>query len=301
MSNRNKGMILVLGTALISGVSIFINGYSVKMINPSAFAFVKNALVAMALLAVIIGISRLKELSKLTVRQWGGLGLIGLIGGSIPFLLFFNGLAITGSAAGSFIHKSMFLYVAIAAVIFLKEKLNPKLLLAAVILLFSNLLILQSDMANPGIGHLLVLGATLLWAVENILSKKLLGKISGNTVAFGRMFFGSIFLLAYLVFTNQLGPVAAMTSQQWLWTAIPSVLLLGFVLTWYNGLKHISVSLATVILLLGSPITTLLNFAVLQKPVSGLEWAGAALLIAGCGAWYFFTPKFRNSRQERLS
>jgi len=301
MTNRNKGLALVFTTAIISGVSVFVNGYSVKMINPSAFAFAKNGLVALALLAIIVGATKLKEISKLNLRQWGKLALIGLIGGSIPFLLFFNGLAMTGSAAGSFIHKSMFLFVAIAAVIFLKEKLNPKLLLAAVVLLFGNLLILQADMVNPGIGQLLVLGATVMWAVENILSKKMLKDLSGNTVAFGRMFFGSIFLLAFLGFTNQLGPVTAMTSQQWLWTAIPAVLLLGFVLTWYNGLKHVSVSLATVILLIGSPITTLLNFAVLQKPVSGIEWAGASLLIAGCATWYFFTPASRKNKQELLS
>jgi drug/metabolite transporter (DMT)-like permease len=285
MTNRNKGLALVLGTAIISGISVFINGYSVKMINPSAFTFAKNALVAVALLAIVLGFSQLKEIMKMTLRQWGQLVLIGLIGGSIPFLLFFNGLAITGSAAGSFIHKSMFLYVAVAAVIFLKEKLNPKLLLAAVVLLVGNLFILQADMVNPGIGHLLVLGATLMWAIENILSKKLLGEVSGNVVACGRMFFGSIFLLAYLGFTNQLGPVAAMTSQQWLWTAIPSVLLLGFVLSWYNGLKHVPVSLATVILLIASPITTLLNYLVLQKPAGNFEWVGMALIFAGCIAW----------------
>ena len=138
MTNRNKGLVLILCTAIISGVSVFINGYSVKMVDPSTFTFLKNSIVSVAILATIIGFSQLKEIAKLSLRQWANLALIGLIGGSIPFLLFFNGLAMTGSAAGSFIHKSMFLYVAVAGIIFLKEKLNPKILLAAVVLLIVN-------------------------------------------------------------------------------------------------------------------------------------------------------------------
>ena len=285
MTNRNKGLALILCTAIISGFSVFINSYSVKMVDPSTFTFLKNSIVSVAILAVILGLTRLKEITKLSLRQWANLALIGLIGGSIPFLLFFNGLAAAGAANGSFIHKSMFLYVAAAAVIFLKEKLNPKILLAAVVLLIGNLLVLKAAIFNPGPGHLLVFGATVMWAIENIISKRLLKDLNGNTVAFGRMFFGSIFLLAYLGLTNGLGPIGAMTSGQWIWTIIPSVLLFGYVLTWYNGLKHVPVNLATVILLIGSPITTVLNLAMLQKPAGALEWAGIIMIFAGCLAW----------------
>jgi drug/metabolite transporter (DMT)-like permease len=285
MNNRQKGLMLVATTALISGISIFINGFSVKMIDPSVFSFLKNSIVGIGLIGVVLASREIDNIRALKAHQWAYLALIGLVGGCIPFLLFFNGMALAGSSAGSLIHKSMFLFVAIGSAIFLKERLNAKILLAATILICGNALIIKGSLANPGLGQALVLAATLFWAVENLMSKHLLKSTTGNIVAAGRMVFGSSFMAVYLGLTGQLGSITAMTSEQWLWTVIPTLFLFGYVLTWYNGLKHISVSLATVILLIGSPVTTLLNFAILHKPMDIAQWTGAALLIIGSIAW----------------
>jgi len=103
-----KGLILVLTTAIISGISIFINKYSVSVINPYIFTFLKNAVVALMLSGLILLIKDWKILKFLTKKQWLLLLLIGLIGGSIPFLLFFKGLSLVSAAQGSFIHKTIF-------------------------------------------------------------------------------------------------------------------------------------------------------------------------------------------------
>ena len=52
-----------------------------------------------------------------------------------------------------------------------------------------------------------------------------------------------------------------MSGAQWGWVLFTAALLLGYVLTWYVGLKQVPVTVATCILLLGSPITTLLQLA----------------------------------------
>ncbi len=64
------------------------------------------------------------------------------------------------------------------------------------------------------------------------------------------------------------------------WMIITSILLFGYVITWYSGLKHIPVSLATIILLLGSPITTLLSF-IQTGAVSWQEVLGIGLALGG--------------------
>lgn len=51
---KNKGYFLVLGTAFISGFSIFINKFGVSVINPYIFTFLKNAVVALILCAIIL-------------------------------------------------------------------------------------------------------------------------------------------------------------------------------------------------------------------------------------------------------
>jgi drug/metabolite transporter (DMT)-like permease len=253
-----KGMLLVFLTAVISGFSVFINKFGVDITNPYVFTFLKNTVVALLLGGLILALKDFGVLRRLKLKQWFALILIGLMGGSIPFLLFFKGLSLTGAAQGSFIQKTMFIYVAILAVIFLKEKISKNFIIGSLFLLIGNILALKSLKFSFGYGDLLVLAATLFWAVENIISKFVLRNLPSTTVAWGRMFFGSIFILGYLSLSGQTGTLSTLNFAQISWILITSVLLFGYVITWYSGLKHVPVSVATSVLLLGSPITTLL-------------------------------------------
>lgn len=287
---------LVFFTALISGISIFLNKYSVSVINPYVFTFLKNVIVAVALLGIVLLWKNWDEVKNLNKKQWLQLVLIGLVGGSVPFLLFFKGLSMTSSAIGSFIHKTMFIYVGIIAVMFLKEKLKKSVFIAALLLLAGNFLILKIGNFTFGTGEILILIATLFWAVENVISKNALKTMSGNVVACGRMLIGSVFILIFLGITNQLGLMKTLGVSQVLWTLFTAVLLLGFVMSWYNGLKEINVVTATSILLLGSPVTTLLN-AVTSGQITGLEVIGTALLLGGVIVIIAFNEKTKQSQE----
>ena len=56
--------------------------------------------------------------------QWGALAAIGVIGGSVPFVLFFEGLSSATSPQAAFLHKTLVLWVAVLAVVFLGERLQ---------------------------------------------------------------------------------------------------------------------------------------------------------------------------------
>lgn len=281
MDNINKkGLLLVFLTAVISGFSIFINKYSVEVINPYVFTFLKNAFVAIGLTGFILLAKDWETIKKLNKKQWGLLVLIGFIGGSIPFLLFFKGLSLTNAAQGSFIQKTMFIYVIIIAVLFLKESFNKKILIGALFLLLGNILLLKTLPYSFGRGDFLILLATFLWAVENVISKYILKSLPGKIVAWGRMFFGLIFIFIYLLFSGQLAALGALNIQQIKWVIITAILLFAYVMTWYSGLKYVPVSVATSVLLIGSPITTLLSLVTAGK-VSSKEIISLSLILIG--------------------
>lgn len=278
MENKTKGIILVLITAIVSGFSIFLNSFAVKGFDSSVFTFSKNAVVAAMVFAVIIGFRQLKQLKALSRKQWAKLELIGLVGGSIPFLLYFKGLQLATGATSAFIHKTMFAFIAIMAVLFLKEKLSKGVIAAAALLMVGNFLVLRPNF-SVSTGTLFIVAATLLWAVETVYSKHVLKDLPGNIVAFGRMFFGSVFILMFLLFTGKAGIALNMSPAQYGWIAVTSVLLLAYVTCFYNGLKHIKATTAACILTLGSPITTALTM--LQgKIVSPFEIVGSIFIAA---------------------
>lgn len=292
MKQRNLSLIFL--TAIISGFSVFINKYGVAMSNPYVFAFLKNSVVAIFLISLVILLKQSNIFRKLTKKQWLLMAAIGLIGGSIPFLLFFKGLVLTSAAQASFIQKTMFVFATIFAIVFLKEKISKNFLIGALILLAANILMLKSFNFVFGWGDILILLAMLFWAAENVLSKYVLRDLDGKTVAWGRMFFGSIFIYVFLAASGQTGLITTVNAQQIIWVLITSVLLAAYVLTWYSGLKNTPVSLATSILLLGAPITTALTAISIGKISTQEVIAGVLVILGLLGIFGISKLKIRN-------
>lgn len=278
MDSRSEGFLLVLITALISGVSIFINKFGVSVSGPYLFTTIKNAAVALIFLFLILSTKEHRKLKTLSGKQWKNLLAIGFVGGSVPFLLFFKGLSLTSAAQAGFIHKTLFIYASILSIIFLKEKVGRGIVISSSVLL-SGLFLLSGLPSSFGEGDALVLAATLFWAAENVLSKNALKSIPPNIVVFGRMAFGLLILVPFTLVSGDWS--LSLNPETIAWTAITSVFLFGYTLTYYHGLRRINVSEATSLLLLGSAITTTLDAMFVNNTISASALSGVFFLILG--------------------
>jgi len=281
MELSRKGIMFVLLTALVSGFSIFLNRFAMSGVNAGVFAFLKNAVVVVFLLAGIGLLKELPAIKSLSRRQWAKLVGIGLIGGSIPFLLFFNALKITSAVNAAFVHKTLFIWVALLAVLFLGERVNRKFIAGAGLLLAGIVMLFGINIVSFGAADLMILLATLLWAGEAVLSKHVLKELSGRIVAFGRMFFGAGFILVFLLFSGEIWSIGGLGLENIAWIGITSLLLFFYVSTWYAGLKRLPAHIAASVLLLGLPITALLNLLFLGKAVSVEQGIGFVLIVSG--------------------
>lgn len=290
-SSLNRGIYFALVAAIVSGFAIFISSFATKVIKePFVLTTARNVIVAIWFSALLLGLSQWLSLKKLTIKQWGQLFLIGLIGGSIPFLLFFKGLSLSTAAGGAFIHKTLFIWVGILALIFLKEKLGLWQFLALAILLIGNYFLSPPKSWVFDQGELLVFIATLFWAAETIIAKIVLYQLPAVIVGWGRMFFGSLIMLIFLAVTNRLPVFSTFNLVQWTWIVFPSLLLFAYVGFWYSGLKYAPASLVTSILVLGFPITTLLS--ILQTPKYSLNQIfGSLVIVLGVAVFAYFALK----------
>ena len=280
------GILLVFLTVLISGVSNFVNFYAVQGTSSDAFIAARNAVVAVMLLP--IGLLALRGMPKgLGRRDWAQLATIGLLGGAIPFLLFFHGLQVAGAAGAAtatFGYRALFVMASVFGVVFLGERLSPRFALAAGLLLGGNVLLLSLTAPVWTDGTAYVLAATALWAGEYTLSKHTLRNVPSGTVALARMGFGGVFLLGYVALTGQLGSVAGLSAPQWEWVLLSAVLLVGFVTTWYAGLKTVDLSVATAALVLAFPITWALGFLASKSDFGLPQAAGVVAIVLGAVA-----------------
>ena len=285
MSTRAVGIALAGMTAAISGVSIFVNGYAVKRFDDAAaYTTAKNGVAALLLLLlalpVLTGPPRRGPAARpRTHRQWLGLLLVGAIGGSIPFLLFFEGLARASSTQAAFVHKTLVIWVALLAVPLLGERLS-RAHWAAIALLVAGQAVLVGEAGTIAIGsgELMILGATLLWSIEVVLVKKLLPSLASPTLAAARLGIGLVLLLAFVVATGRSGELSGYGAEQWGWALLTGVILTGYVATWYAALARAQAVDVTAVLVLAAIVTALLDAGFKDAPLNLL---GLGLIAAG--------------------
>ncbi|MEM4555107.1 MAG: DMT family transporter [Candidatus Anstonellaceae archaeon] len=277
----SSGVALAYLTALVSGISVFVNSFGVVSMDATSYAFVRNLLVATILASLCILWGRWKEFLVLDRKQLLILLFVGLVGGGIAFALFFSGLSSISGAEGSFIFRLLFIFSIIAAVVLFKEKINWKIAVGAFSILLGNFLLLWPSSLSYSTGSLLVLAATLLWASEYAISKKLMSTISPLSVAAARMGIGATVLLAVVLMQGKADSLLNISPSSWGWIAISVGFLTLFITLWYSALANTSLIFATAALTLGGPISALLSFAFVGKALLPLQAAGFLLLAFG--------------------
>jgi len=277
-----KGMIIALAAGVVSGFSVFLNKFAAdNWHNSSVYTTEKNIVAALLLTAVVFALVKFEYLRKLKLKDWSKLILIGLVGGSIPFILFFKGLSLTDSASAAFWNKTLFIWVAILALPLLKEKLGKIQIIALALIIFANLSLFSPFKLVFGQSGILILLATLIWAAEYILAKKFMTDIKAEVLAWGRMFFGAIFLLIYLTFNHQISSLAHISATQLPWLLIVGVMLFTYTTFWYGALKKLPATMVAAIITIASPITTLLNNLYYGKVLPDNFWIYIVIISVG--------------------
>ncbi len=282
-NDLSKGILFALITSVISGIAIFYSKISVAKIDPLVLATSRNLYVGLVFLILLIITKKISELRNINRKNLFQLILIGLIGGGIPFYLFFSGLQLIGAQTGNLIQKTLFIWVTLLGMVFLKEKLNP-IYLISYILVFVGTFFFAPFKFFLGRGEILVLSATFLWAVENIIAKKVLKDVSSNLVGLFRMGIGSMVLLGLTVLSGKQHLLFTLNQSQFITIVIGATILCFYVSFWYRALKYAPASLVTLLLTFSVVVGNFLNggFAgvkLTEKDFYSTLFIGVGLLI----------------------
>ena len=292
---RSIGIGLAGVTALVSGISVFVNASAVRAFtDPVLFTTLKNGVAAVILVAIALAVvdrapARVRSLSP---RSLAGLVVIGIIGGGIPFVLFFTGLANASAPAAALIHKTLFVWVAVLAAVLLRERLGGLQIGALAVLVVAQLLILPADGLSWTEGEWMIAAATGMWAVEVIVAKRLLRDVPSPIAAAARMGIGLVLLLGYVALSGGLAGAGALGMEHWAWVLVTGILLSAYVASWYAALRRAPASAVTAILTLGAPITAALQLVANDQVPAPTALAGhGAVLAAGLViAWLALRP-----------
>ena len=270
--------------ALVSGVAVFVNGLAVRHFDDATVYTTAKNLWAGVLLAValfVVPVPTARRATSIQRGTWPWLAVVAVIGGAVPFVLFFEGLAVATSTDAAFIHKTLVVWVAAGAIIVLRERLRPAHLLAIALLVVGHVVVSGGvTLSGAGRGEALMLAATLLWAAEVLVVKRLLETVPARYLAVVRMLGGSAVLLGWLAIRGDLGALAGFSSGQWWWLAATGTTLAAFVSLWYRALAAAPAIDVTAVLVAGAVVTAILNTGFRGVPVT-VDAVGYLAVLAG--------------------
>ena len=278
-----SGITWAIGTAIISGVAIWVNRFGVAAWSGAGgslpYTTIKNMVAALVIGLVVWKVAPVAVDRQAVRRHWKGLTAIAVFGGAIPFALFFEGLSRATSTQAAFIHKSLLLWVAALAIPVLGEKVRT-IHIFAIAALFGGQVALAGGVSElvVGTGELMILAATLFWSVEVIMAKRVLEDVPGGIVGLARMGGGAVVLVVIGLISGATIPVASLGLEQIGWVLITGAVLAAYVYTWMNALS-LAPAIDVTAVLVGSVIIT----ALLDAGPAGLVASapGYALIAIG--------------------
>jgi drug/metabolite transporter (DMT)-like permease len=288
---------LAVVAAAISGGSVWLNAQVLTRIeafrDAGTYTTAKNLVAALVIVVAVAlagrrwggaGFSRPRG-----AGQWGALLAVSVIGGSVPFLLFFEGLARLGpdgAPDAQAAHKaSLLLLVAMLGPLLLRERLGL-LQGAGVALVAVGYLSMGTDLLDAGsLGLALVVAAAALWALETVVDRWLLSDLSVATVATARLGVGALWLVVIGVFTGDTAALGRIGASGWAWAALTGLVLAAYVGCWLAALSRAQAVDVSAVLALAVPVTSVVNRLAEGAPLS--PWyvlvpllGGAAVVLA---------------------
>ena len=293
-SRHASGLQRAVAAAVVSGGAVYVNGEAVgRFPSPTVYTTGKNLVAGVLLVAIAMVVAQHRRQvdaegdasvsTALEPRQAAGLATVAVVGGAVPFVLFFEGLARATSSDAAFIHKTLVVWVAILAVVVLRERFTLVHLGSVALLIVAQIAVANGvGSLRPGTGEAMILAATLCWSVELIVVKRLVESVQPSMVAASRIGGGAVLLILWLSVTGRFDSLTSLTSTQWAWLALTGSILSIFVSVWFAAVARAQVIDVAAVLVLGAVITGVLDLgaggAVVPVRVAG--WVLMSVTVA---------------------
>jgi len=302
------GVLLVALGAAVWGTDTVLRAPLSNAFSPVLLVLGEHLLLALyAVPAVVLG---WREVSRLDLRRWGALLVVGWGGSAIATILFTSGLFAAFEAGGGSVNTVLLLqqtqplFAIGAAAVVLGERLTVLYLpIFAVAALGAYLLAFGDLFGEPGgilapftqVGRarlefaLAALGAAALWGTSTAMGRYLGGRLSFQTLT-GARFLVALPLLvvwAAVAVPNPLGSFAGgLAGPQVARNLVLLALFPGLVglLVYYRGLRSTPASYATLAELAYPATGVTLNWLLLGQPLTVAQGIGVVFVVGAIAA-----------------
>jgi drug/metabolite transporter (DMT)-like permease len=276
---------LVLATVFWGGT--FIAGRLLAQdMGPFSAGFLRFLIASVILLGATMRIE--KRFPRVNREQLIWVTLLGLTGVFAYNILFFLGLKTVIAGRAALIVATNPIFITLFSAFLFKDRLTPvKGLGIFVCVLGASVVISKGNPAliltgGAGIGEILLLGCVASWTAYSLIGKRAMRDLSPLDAVTWSCIIGGAMLLPPALAEGLLSNVGGFSAIDWASVAYLGVFGTGLGFCWYyQGIKAIGTTRASVFINLVPVSAVLLGFLVLGEPVSPSLLVGALLVIAG--------------------
>ena len=227
---------------------------------------------------------------RLRRDDWPAFGRLALLGMCLTYTFNYAGLALSTGTAAALIMATEPVWIALLAVLILKERMTGSRF-AGIVFGLAGALIVVLSTARPGtagdaagnvmLGNLLMV-LSLLWEAGAVLTvKRLTQRYSGRTIVTYEFLLGTVLLAPFAAWEQAHAMVPLHPSPVAWWSF--AYLLIGCTLIaytlWFQLLERTDASVLTVFIFLQPVVGTLIGVVFLHDPFTGLTLLGALLVL----------------------
>lgn len=276
----NKGLIYLILSGLFITTSPIFAQHLVKTVDVELLAFLWFVPASMVSTAVVSLYTKTSPIAYFR-KNWKE-GIILGFANALSVVLWFAAIKAIGATLTTFLLRFMTIFLIILGIIFLKEKLNTLEAIGAAIAIAGALVMNFNASSILLIGTIIAVLAAFAVAVQEIIAKIYVARISPMELTSIRTTFVLPFLLIYALLAGNIGAAAEIKAGSLLLIIAGSTAsaVIGFIF-WYKAIERMDVSKAAIIRTVDPFIVMVYAFLIFSTAPTQKELIGGTLIVAG--------------------
>lgn len=211
------------------------------------------------------------------------IALSGFLGITLYFAIENIGVSMTSSSNSALIVASFPAVTTLLEFFIYHSKPNVKKVLGIILAIIGVAVLTQINVdgnSKSMLGNIILIGAGIVWAFYNFITRDLTNKYSAMTLTYYQMLAGFIFFLPFVIIEGKTWRMPTMTSASALIYLSVGCSIVAFLL--YNlGLRKLSASISVSLMNLVPVLGLIFSILILHERVSTVQILGGVIVIIG--------------------
>jgi drug/metabolite transporter (DMT)-like permease len=278
LADRQRCVLFAVSASLMFGLSPVFVRLVLDFVNVETMNVLFTVFASLCFV-VAFGVFRKAPYFRSILGSWRRVGLMSLFSAA-GSLLFTYGIFLYGPVNAAFLVQFTAVFTILFGVVFFKERFSRLEAVGIVVAVVGVFVLAYGNLSLEIVSTLVLLGAALLFASANSLSKAYVKNVNPVALAGGNSMFMFLFIFAFAVLTGKLETAFPSVTLVYAFLGSVTGVVLSFVL-FFKALQVYAVSKTATIRTIEPFLTAIFSFAILALIPTANQLVGGVMIVIG--------------------